>query len=871
MKLHLRRSSSLSSLFLTLGATAAVAAAPAWAQTPSAPPGEAPAGPQAGPASAAAGQGEIIIVTGTRTTGLTAEDSPAPVVVLGDDTLEKTGQPDLIQALAQNVPSFTAQAFGGDTSNLTLKAKLRGLSPNHALVLLNGKRVHGTSNLSVPAGPFQGGAGADLSYIPVASIERVEVLLDGAAAQYGSDAIAGVINIIQKRDPEGGQIKITGGEYFDGGGNTAALTANWGWEPFENAWVNFTAETKYHGDSFRGDVDPRVLSIPTSATNPTLRNAAFPEVVTHNQWPYTNRIPGDATYRLSVGTVNAGWDISDAFQLYAFGSYGYKWAQGHQNYRLPTIVVGKDPTDRMYPLGFDPRQELTEQDFSYALGAKGGVGDFTWDLASIYGRSKGKIDITNSGNADYYRDTSVAATPTTPYRRGFSPSEANAGALIASQWTTTLDLTQAFDIGWAEPLVLAGGLEYRRDYYEIRAGDPITVYKGGMQSYYGFQPFDASKNDRGSYAVYADLFMKPIDPLTINVAGRFGSFDDFGDTTVGKLTSRYDFSDAFGVRATVSTGFRAPTLAEGFYSGTNVSPSGISGQLAPNSPGARLIGTNGLKPEESVNYSVGLVARPVPRLSMTLDAYQIEISDRIVGSGSLRGSAANPALSRSPAILAALAANGVNIDPSIFTTTNWTISASLFTNGLDTKTTGVDFVATYPTNFGSFGEVDWSLAANYSKTEVTSVAPSPPQLTTTSGGGVTLFDRAALTGLETTSPEYRVVLGAVWTLGQYSLSLKESYIGEARQDSLGNDAVWRENVVGDTFITDIELGYEFDDGFSLAIGANNLFNEYPDEVNAVNRQLLFTANSAGYATKYPAFSPIGINGGYYYAELRYDF
>ncbi|MBN9319585.1 MAG: TonB-dependent receptor [Caulobacterales bacterium] len=805
---------------------------------------------------------EEVIVTGTRVSGLRAVDSPAPIQVLGADLLTKTGQPDLIQSLAQNVPSFTAQAFGGDAAAMTLSAKLRGVSPNHALVLVNGKRRHGTSNLAVLGGPYQGGATTDLNFIPVASIDHVEVLLDGAAAQYGSDAIAGVINIIQKKRSSGGQITATGGEYIDGGGRTGALAFNGGFEPFENAYVNVTAETKYHGFSFRGVADPRTYNGPHNAGAVNSPARSYPQIVNAPGYPNLNLIAGDPQYRISTISYNAGYELPNGVEIYSFGSYGDKFAQAHENYRLPNVVTGKSPTDIPFQYGFDPRLRSDEQDYSFTLGAMGEVGDWTWDLASTYGRDDVKLTVMQTANADLYKDTSTLTTP------GYTPRNIVAGSFMADQWTTTFDVTKTIDVGFTEPMTFAAGLEYREDGYGIAAGDPASYYKGGSQSYYGFAPINAGNYKRDSKAAYVDLAASPVDGLKLDAALRYGKFSDFGETTVAKLTGRYDFTELFALRGTVSSGFRAPTLAEGYYAGINVSPSSISGQLPPNSPGAALLGINGLKPEKSTNYSFGFVAHPISRLSITFDAYQIEIKDRIVGSGTLYGDASNKALLRSPAVLAALAANGVQIDPSIYTNANWSIGVSLFTNGLDTRTKGADFVMSYASDFDAYGTVDWVLTANYTDTKVTRIAAPPSQL----AAGVSLFDRASIANLESAAPRYRVVAGGTWNLDKWSVSLKESVFGPASGMSLdGFDATWRETKIDAAVVTDLEVSYEVLEGLKLTAGANNLFNKYPNRINGLLRQHQLQQNSNAYVTQYPTFSPFGINGGYYYGKLTWTF
>jgi len=794
---------------------------------------------------------EAVIVTGTRTTGMKAVDSPAPITVLGGDVLKKTGQPDMIQALAQNVPSFNAQAFGGDTANLTLSAKLRGLSPNHALVLVNGKRRHGTANLAVLGGPFQGGASADLNFIPLASVDHVEVLLEGAAAQYGTDAIAGVINIIQKKSTTGGEIVLSGGKYFDGGGDTGDFTANVGFAPNDKSYLNITGETKYHGFSFRGDSDPRTLNTPYN-TGSSSKLANYPQIATASDYPYMNRIAGDAQYRLSTLAYNFGYEVTPDIELYSFGTYGYKKSQAYENYRVPNLVVGKDGTVAR-PLGFSPKESITEHDYAVTGGASGVLAGWNFDLSSTYGKDDESVNVLNSLNRSLYIDSSTTTT------KGFSPSNFHAGDFIGSQWSTTLDVTHDFDVGLAGPLTFAAGAEYREETYEIKAGDEGSRYKEGSQSYPGFSLTDAGKHDRDNKAVYVDLAVKPIEALQLDGAVRYEKFSDFGDTTVAKLTGRYDFSPAFAVRATASTGFRAPTLAEEFYSATNVSPTSAFVQLPPNSAAAKLVGVNGLKPEKSDNYSVGFVTHLVPKLTMTLDLYEIKIKDRIVGSGSLFGSGG---AINSPAVLAAIVANGNVLDSTVTQT-----GINIFTNGLDTRTKGADFVATYSSDFDDWGQVDWSLTANYTKTEVTRIAPPPSQL----AAGVSLFDKTAISNLEDTAPKYRVVFGELWSKDKWTVNLKESLYGPASQWASRTGATYYKTEIKAAVLVDLDVSYQALESVKLSIGANNLLNKYPDHVNGGLKDDYFRANSNGYVTKFPSFSPFGINGGYYYGKITYSF
>lgn len=307
------------------------------------------------------------------------------------------------------------------------------------------------------------------------------------------------------------------------------------------------------------------------------------------------------------------------------------------------------------------------------------------------------------------------------------------------------------------------------------------------------------------------------------------------------------------LRATYSNGFRAPTLAESYYSATTVSPRSAFVQLAPNSPGARLVGINGLKPEASTNISAGLVLNPRAGLAITLDAYQITIRDRIVGSGALydSGGAVN-----APAVTAAILANGNVLDPTVVQT-----GINIFSNAVNTRSRGMEAVATMSSNYGSYGRVDWSAAANYNHVEVIKIHQAPPELRPQ-----TRLDETAISHLETASPRMRVNLGALWKVGAWTVNLRENYFGKSSEQFSSDGAVYHENRIKPKLLTDLEVSFRFSKAWTLSLGANNLFNEYPDMVDpmVVAEQRANLDNGA--VTIHPAFSPFGINGGYYYAR-----
>ena len=834
-------------------------------------------------ADAAADPGGEIIVTGTRASGITAAESAAPIKVLGAEMIQHVGQPNLNQVLTQLVPSFTAQAFGGDTANLTLSARLRGLSPNHTLVLVNGKRRHGTANLAVLGGPYQGAATADLDLISPSSIQRIEVLEDGAAAQYGSDAIAGVINIILKDDSEGVSGYGTAGENYSAGGRTYAGTVHFATKLGDDGFVNVTAFHRYHDFTQIGGLDRRVtdtsgaLRTTLSALQQTLY-AGIPG------FPYVNRINGDAQSRLTNLQYNAGYDFGGV-QLYGFGTYSKRIASAYENLRVPDRIIASpvlgvggtlgapgsivfDPDGDNPPNGFNPREKIREDDYAATGGLKGDLSGFHYDLSYTYGQDKNLIYTVDSANRSLFIDTH------------FTPTDFYDGFFKATEWTVNADFSKEFELGLAKPLNVAFALEHRNNRYQIGSGDPGSIYKEGGQSYPGFRPSDAGSHSRNNEAVYLDVAAYPVDGLKLDGAVRYEDYSDFGGTTTFKGTGRYDFSDAFALRGTVATGFRAPTLAESYYSATNVSPTSAFVQLPANSAAAKLLGFQNLKPEKSTNFSVGAVVRPASRLTITLDAYQVKIRDRILGTGSLYGSGGGTIVINGttysvnfPTVTAAIIANGNVLDPTVSQT-----GINIFTNGGDTRTRGVDLVVSYASDFGDYGNVNWTVSANYNKTKITSLDLAPAQLTPRTAGGVpaptpiALFDPGAQSNLTTASPRVKVVASAFYTLDKLSATLRGTVYGKSSNFTTPDGASFYKQKIGTAFIGDIELNYKLTSNFELSVGANNVFNKRPPTVKLVPGTTNFSLVNGGNVLDAPlTFSPYGINGGYYYARINFNF
>jgi iron complex outermembrane receptor protein len=815
----------------------------------------------AGAADATTGVSEVI-VTGTRVTGVKAEDSAAPVQVVGAGALKRVGQPDLIQALSQNLPSFNAEGYAADTAALTLSAALRGLNPNDTLVLVNGKRRHPTGNLHVDPSSFQGAATADLSLIPVGSIDHAEVLTDGAAAQYGSDAIAGVVNLILKGANHGGSISVTGGQYFQGDGDTAAWSINDGFALGDKGFINVTVEQKYHGFSRQGGADRRVFNL-----NGTLRAGINPIDVAGLPGaagsPNVNNIYGDTQSNTYDGLYNAGYDLGGGVELYSFGSYGHRKGSAFENFRLPSRVtrtVG-GVTTVPFPHGFEPREQIVEDDYAVTGGIKGTAGGWNWDLSTTYGHDKDDISTINSANASLFADT------------GQTPRNFFDGTFKATEWTSNLDLSRNFDVGMASPLNVALGAETRENKFEISQGDPLSTYKEGGQSYPGFQSTDAGEHKRTSYAGYVDFALSPVEGLKLDLAGRYEHYSDFGSTTVGKLTARYDFNPAFAVRGTISNGFRAPTLQEEFYSATNVAPTFAVVQLPANSAAAHLAGFPSLKPEKSTNYSLGFIAHPAPNLQITLDAYQIEIRSRIVATGTLLG--LNNGVVVSPGVLAAIAAHGNVLDPQVTY-----VGISVFTNGANTTTDGVEFTGNYASDFGDMGHVDWTLGVNYNKTKLDKQAPLPAAVRNPAIGQTVLLGPNAVDTLTTAPPKYKVVMGAYWTMNKWSANLRETVFGQTSErystDGTGNFTPGVDGAKASipvSWITDLEVDYQLWDSVKVAVGANNLFNKKPPSIPLVPNGAggVRPADGNNVYGEPLQFSPYGIDGGYYYGRITFTF
>ena len=712
----------------------------------------------------AGGDVEQVIVTGTRVKGMTAADSAAPITLLSTDALTQgVGSTDLREALGSTVPAFSAQQTGGDTAEFTLVAALDGLSPNDTLVLVNGKRRHYSGNLHVDAGGFGGGSDpTDLAMIPEAAIDHVEVLQEGAAAQYGTDAIAGVVNIILKDKSAGGVVSATAGQTYARQGAKSDVSGNIGLPFFgPKGFVSISGEYQTSGFTQNGGGDNRILNaqgqpVPTGtvATTPNATGVITcsggncipttgPYAVTNDiGYPKNNPISGNGEFTLATSVVNGAYNFTDDVSVYFDGSVGQRTARAHENDRLSTQniatpgsnqpcsatnvqgyntaqtatggaactlgavagTVGVAPIQGsvanfngnaytglnsrgqvissgqagtlftpnelvQYPQGFQPEEGIRELDYQYNVGTKFKLATIDFDLNGGYGKDVDRIYTYHSGNRSLFIDTH--ATPTDFYD----------GAFTASQLTFTFDGTKNFDVGMATPLTVSAGAEGRQDAYAITSGDPTSYYKEGPQSFTGYSAASAINKTRKNYAGYIDFALAPIEQLQLDLAGRAEHYSDFGDAQIGKFTARYDIIPQLAVRGTISTGFRAPTLAEEYYTGTNVSPVSATVQLPADSAAVQDPG-----PAQSGAGSLDQLQRryrlPSARQSVA-HGRLLQHQDQQPHRGLQHRQQCQGGAINVPLVTTAIGVDGVSLDP---TATQQGVTA--FLNGLSTLTTG---------------------------------------------------------------------------------------------------------------------------------------------------------------------------------------
>ncbi|WP_341897008.1 TonB-dependent receptor [Sphingobium sp. YR657] len=806
----------------------------------------------------AVADGGAIVVTGVRgARPRTVADSPVPIDVIDTRELQATGRVGLKDILGNIVPSLTVPALGGGgTSSGAKPISIRGLSGDYVLVLVNGKRRHTTSlinNLSRVSG---GSTPVDIDLLAANSIGRVEVLRDGAAAQYGSDAISGVINFILDASPEGGEFATTAGSHYEKGGELIQQSVSYGTRiGADGGFIRFAAEGKFHD---RADPSGAIVADAVDLYPRLAGGARDPREATIDRNRAGNYGRTNRDY-IANGSYNAELPVSDVTTLYSFSTISYRDIKdGRGQFNANNI----NSLPEIFPNGFLAKRRIWETDFQITAGARTTIGGFDADFSSSFGRDDVKLGAVDTLN---------------PSLGPSSKTSFFMGKQIASLWVNNVDFSRTFDLGLAEPLTLAFGFEHRWERFQNKAGEPDSYRDGGyviptgatpfqlayggqrpaasLVSFTGTTPADAFVLTRNNVAAYVDIGANISQAWFVGVAGRAEHYtDSSGETVSGKFSTRYEIAPGFALRGGVNTGFRAPSLAQqGFSTSQNTSII-INGDrvpqlvkfLAPNDPIAGYFGAKPLTPEKSLNFTAGATFESGP-FRLTVDGYQIRIKDRIVKTEILNSAEAKAILA-SPEVTAILAARGV---PGIS-------SAQFFINGVDTRTRGIDAVAEYTWRTGSFGDFKLNAAYSYNKTKLLDVAANPANLANT-----ILFGRQARADLTSATPRDKLVLSGEWTLGALRSLLRVTRFGKYTETGTSQTSTTDDRTFSPKWVTDLDISAQITPKINVAVGANNLFDVYPDDIGVIQ------ANTG--AGLYGNFAPFGLSGGFYYARLGVKF
>ncbi|MFT4021298.1 MAG: TonB-dependent receptor [Acinetobacter sp.] len=786
---------------------------------------------------------QSVVVTGSRRALKSALDAPAPVDIVSSQELQATGEADLAKALAKLTPSATLPTSpgGGFSASVAPGIALRGLTADQTLILINGKRRHTSAYFTRQSyAGGRGSAGTDLSLIPISAVERIEILRDGAAAQFGSDAIAGVVNIILKSKDHGGSVSLQSGGFTQGDGEQNKIS---GWKGFSlpnDGSLTFAFDAGQRKAANNTLPDTRTYYNSSSSSNAQYNDANTPYRTWHFGTP-------EVKDQVNI-SYNADLPLTDQLSLYSFGTYGHRKTIGENFYEpssSTTLVNQSSYYKERYPDGRVPLSIVTVDDFSVTAGAKYGE-QKTGKIDSFvtYGRNKVHTHQGNGINPSYGSD---------------SPSSYSLGDNIFSQLNTGIDFSRDVNIPWlASPLTVSTGALYRWEQYQQVAGDPVAYTRGSYydaetapEIYAGITDEDATKINRNVYGAYIDLEADIFKSLNAGVALRSEKYSDFGNTTNGKLTLKYTFTPQLSVRGSASTGYRAPSLTQLGYSTYSVQAVEQSDgtwvdtqqrTLAAGSEAAQLLGGSKLKPEKSINYSIGLVWQPLPTTSFTLDIYQIDIHNRILLSDQITGTLITQAF-------AGTAYSNIN-------------SAAFFNNLLDTRTRGLEITAKHNLDLNRYGSLKLNLgfAANNNKiTEARDAVTSTGQVISSS----LIAGRTTQSLIQEAAPKNKTTLGALWDYENWSINTALRRYGEwtiRNSSSASLDQTYKEQ-----YIFDLDIGYKADrfvKGLKLNVGAVNLFNSHPDR----------TKSSLPYGVvKYSFNSPEGFYGTYLYGKLTYDF
>ena len=825
-----------------------------------------------------------VVVVGSRNQSRTKTESPVPVDVIPiAQVINDIGQVDLNQILTFIAPSFQSsrQAIADGTDHID-PAQLRGLGPDQVLVLINGKRRHQSARVNANGTVNRGTVGTDLNAIPANAIERIEILRDGAAAQYGSDAIAGVINIVLKQQTGTLVGNVSVGQHmttFDRDfiinngnfpkskvtdGRTAQVALNYGLKVGKKGFLNLTGEYTSRGETNRGGTYTGAV-FPT--VNGQVRDDSIMNARSLNRNDFDMRI-GNSRIRGGGVMYNFSAPINGTWQLYAFGGYNRKKGNAAGFYRYPSgIPAGiRNSIFAVYPNGFLPEINSDVVDFSTAVGAKGKIGKWNADFSNTYGRNTFDFRITNSVN---FTQASVSS---------FWQKEFDAGGLQFTQNTTNADLSRKFDV--KEGLNVAFGAEYRIDQFSVRAGEEAS-YKNyntaagvaaGAQVFAGFQPSNSGTNSRNNVSVYVDVEQDFTKKFMAAAALRYENYSDFGGTLNYKLATRYKITDEISVRGSASSGFRAPSQQQKFYARTNTlfisSPGGLvpteSGTFTNESVPAQILGIPRLKQETSTSYTLGFTAKFFNRkLEFSLDAYQINIKDRIVLTNNFTDGG-------DPVLRAQLAAANAQ-------------TANFFSNAIDTRARGLEAVLSYNARVGRQGQLRFSWAGTFIDNSVVKDANGKPiikasPILVATGQIGNYFNREDQSRIEVANPQNKHTFMVNYRSGKFSAMVRAVRFGKVvyldPTINLSAPGTWPVNsltglreTLDQTFnahtIVDLTASYEVLKGVTFTVGGNNVFDVYQDRHMHSNN---FSLGRFVYSRRVQQF---GFNGAYFFTRLRF--
>ena len=796
---------------------------------------------------------EEIVTIGTRVPERSRLDSPVPVDVISEDEIRKTGHTEVGRVLQALAPSFNFSSSSiSDGTDALRPATLRGLGPDQVLVLVNGKRRHGSALIHVNTSVGRGTAGVDMNAIPASAIKRIEVLRDGASAQYGSDALAGVINIVLKDGYEGG-FRSSYGSTYAGDGATFVLGANKGFKFGEDGTLHGAFEYRDRQPTNRagltGVVQYPDTEVGEGAPVQIMNDSGNKE---HNFDRQNFRI-GDAESRQIALVLNLEEPIDSILSLpvdsiwkdatfYSFLDLSNRQNTSAGFYRRAN-QLDRNPEGSAYPDGFLPLINTDVLDYSIGVGLKRTFGSgLLMDASVVTGGNTFGFNVSNSHNASL-----VAA-------EGASPSSADAGDLRLFLNTVGLDFS--LPMNWGN---LAAGGGFRNDIYQIRAGEKLSYHDydgpggaaGGIQVFPGFQPSNEVDELRTAYAFYTDVEVRPIKQVLINPAGRIENYSDFGSTINGKLALRFEPTEMLALRGSASTGFRAPSMQQLYFNNVSTQFNTVNGQSIAQEIGtfrndseiAQAVGIPELTEETALNITTGFIFQPLDRLTLTTDFYRATISDRIIISGRLAsGNEEIPS-----AIRKSLEDSGV-------------AGAQFFMNAADTQTQGIDVVASYAYPVFEQGTLTFSFAANYTETEITDVN-LPANLPES------LFTEQDRSIIETWQPKDRVSMSTRYTGNTIVVDYSVHRYGEYTVIDGGKSQTYAPK-----YLTDVQLSYGLGEYGKIKIGANNLFNVTPDENHIgqsrggkiVDPWGNIVVDSPGVFTYSRRSAPFGFNGGLYY-------